>query len=58
MQLVSRLREIFDIAIEPEAVFESADISDLAEAVEKALEQQIAAMTDEEAEALLNENAE
>lgn len=57
VQLVSRLREIFDIAIEPEAVFESADIQELAVAIENALAQQIEGMTEEEAEALLNESA-
>jgi acyl transferase domain-containing protein len=58
VQLVSRLREIFDIAIDPEAVFQAVDIADMAQAIEQVLAQQIAGMTEEEAEALLNENAE
>jgi acyl transferase domain-containing protein len=60
VQLVSRLREIFDIAIEPEAVFEAADITELAQAVEKILAEQGGemSMSEEEAEALLRDSAE
>jgi len=55
VQLGSRLREIFDVEIEPQAVFQSANIADLGVVVEQALLQQIEQMTDEEAEALLNQ---
>lgn len=55
VQLVSRLREIFDVNIEPEAVFETENIMQLATAVEEALVQQIAEMSEEEAEALLKD---
>lgn len=55
VQLVSRLREIFDVNIEPEAVFETENIMQLATSVEEALVQQIAGMSEEEAEALLKE---
>jgi acyl transferase domain-containing protein len=54
VQLVSRLREIFDVNIEPEAVFETENIVQLANAVEEALVQQVAEMSEEEAEAQLN----
>jgi acyl transferase domain-containing protein len=55
VQLVSRLREIFDVNIEPEAVFETENIMQLATTVEEALVQQIAEMSEEEAEALLKD---
>jgi len=54
VQLVSRLREIFDVNIEPEAVFETENIVQLATAVEEALVQRVAEMSEEEAEAQLN----
>jgi acyl transferase domain-containing protein len=58
VQLVSRLREIFDVNIEPEAVFETENIIQLATLVEEALVKQIAEMSEEEAEALLNDTPE
>jgi hypothetical protein len=58
VQLVSRLREIFDVNIEPEAVFETENIIQLATLVEEALVKQIADMSEEEAEALLNDTPE
>lgn len=58
VQLGSRLRETFDVEIEPQAVFQAANIVDLAAVIEQALIQQIEGMTDEEAEALLNQTTE
>lgn len=55
VQLGSRLREIFDVEIEPQAVFQAANIVDLAAVLQKMLIQQVESMTDEEAEALLNQ---
>jgi phthiocerol/phenolphthiocerol synthesis type-I polyketide synthase E len=55
VQLGSRLRETLDVEIEPQAVFQAANIVDLAAIVEQALIQQIEGMTDEEAEAMLNQ---
>jgi acyl carrier protein len=53
IQLVSRLREIFGVNVDPEAIFETADIAQLAEIVKLALFEQIESMTEEEAQAIL-----
>ncbi|MEL6229078.1 MAG: amino acid adenylation domain-containing protein [Cyanobacteria bacterium J06627_3] len=54
-QVLSRLREAFDVELPLRQLFEAHTVAEIADVVETALLEEIESMTDEEAEALMNE---
>jgi phthiocerol/phenolphthiocerol synthesis type-I polyketide synthase E len=55
IQLISRLEETFGVNVDPEAIFETSDIAQLAVIVERSIFEQVESLTEEEAQALVKD---